>query len=778
MERKPVQHLRYHIPSRILWCLALSLIAFSHAFGSCPAPATGAFTGCYYNNTTMSGEPIFVRTDPQINFYWGNSSPDNSLPPLNFSARWQGNFTFSQGIYLFTVISSDGIRLSVDGNVIIDRWRDQPPCMYTGSQTLSPGSHLVVVEYYEHTGGATAQVSWANTSPGPKMPVISSFSAAPPSTTTGHPVTLTWSVSGATAVSIDNGVGNVTSLSTTSVSPNRTTTYTLTASNSAGSSTAAVTVVVSSSADSQPPTPPTLYSATASSPTEVDLAWTASTDNVGVTGYQILRNGSAISSISASAHTYADGSVSPNSTYTYSVKAFDAAGNYSAGSNSIQVVTPFPSTPPGSCPAPATAAFTGCYYNNMTLSGNPVFVRTDPKIDFYWGNSSPDRSLPPFNFSIRWQGNFIFNQGNYLFTVITSDGMRLYVDGNVVIDRWRDQAPFVYQGSQTLSQGSHLVVVEYYEHTAGATAQVSWANTSPAPQAPVILSFKAAPPNATPGQPVTLSWSVSGATSISIDNGVGNVANFSATSVSPTQTTTYKLTASNNVGASTATVTVVVNSSGGDTQPPTSPTLVSATASSASRVDLVWTASTDNVGVTGYQILRNGSAVGVVAAPMLGYADTTVSASSTYMYAIKAYDAAGNYSAASNSLPATTPVATTASVTWYGACWQPATIFGVTGNFQAIDFVLTAPTPVPVQGTLFFAPNCDPTNGQDNMNDFDTPTGSTHTVQGFTHHPNEVPTSAYYWVGSRTADGKCAPGSPCSGCVNYTPSTPLCSSLP
>jgi hypothetical protein len=148
------------------------------------------------------------------------------------------------------------------------------------------------------------------------------------------------------------------------------------------------------------------------------------------------------------------------------------------------------------------------------------------------------------------------------------------------------------------------------------------------------------------------------------------------------------------------------------------------------------------------------------------------------MYTVKASDAAGNYSAASNSLPVTTPVAISASVTWYGACWQPATIFGVTGNFQAIDFVLTTPTPAPVQGTLFFAPNCDPRNGQDNMNDFDTPTGSTHTVQGFTHHPNEIPTSAYYWVGSRTPDGKCAPGSPCSGCVNYTPSTPLCGTLP
>ena len=65
----------------------------------CPAPATGAFTGCYYDNMALSGNPVFVRTDNQINFYWGNGSPDASLQPRNFSARWQGNFMFSQGNY-------------------------------------------------------------------------------------------------------------------------------------------------------------------------------------------------------------------------------------------------------------------------------------------------------------------------------------------------------------------------------------------------------------------------------------------------------------------------------------------------------------------------------------------------------------------------------------------------------------------------------------------------------------------------------------------------------
>jgi trimeric autotransporter adhesin len=121
---------------------------------------------------------------------------------------------------------------------------------------------------------------------------------------------------------------------------------------------------------------------------------------------------------------------------------------------------------------------------------------------------------------------------------------------------------------------------------------------------------------------------------------------------------------------------------------------------------------------------------------------------------------------------------TTISVTWYGACWVPTTIYGVTGNFQAIDFAMTTSNPVTVQGTLFFAANCDASQGTDNMNDYGTLTNSGNIIQGFTHHPNLIPSSAVYWMGPLTPNGLCAPGSPCSGCVNYTAATPVCSSLP
>jgi hypothetical protein len=610
---------------------------------ACPAPATGAFTGCYYNNVTLSGNPVFVRTDSQINFYWGNGSPDPSLPPLDFSARWSGNFMFSQGTYTFSVVASDGMRLYLDGNMIINAWRDQAPNVYNASQTVSQGSHLVVVEYYEKLGGATAQVSWQNNSPGnSQAPVISSFLSTPANVTSGNPATLAWNVSGATSVSIDNGMGDVTNRSSITAYPAQTTNYTLTASNSSGSSTAIATVTVTASmVDTQPPTVPTLISATAIGPTEVDLAWLGSSDNIGVAGYQITRNGSVVGSVPGTALAWNDTTVSAGATYIYTIKAYDAAGNYSVASNGVQVTTPTAPQLPGACPAPATNAFTGCYYSNQTLSGNPAYSRTDSQINFYWGNQSPDPSLQPLNFSIRWQGNFTFSQGTYTFSAVTSDGMRLYIDGNLILNAWSDQPPDSYTVTQTVSQGSHLIVVEYYEKEGGAIAQVFWrSSTPPSNPTPVISSFTSTPASTTPGKPVTLAWNVSGATSVSIDNGVGDVTNRSGITVTPAQTTTYNLTATNSSGSSPALVTVTVTvSTGGGPQAPTVPTLLSATAASLAEVDLAWTVSTDsNSGVAGYQIFRNGSAIGWVPSPSLIYADTTVSAATTYTYAVNAVD--------------------------------------------------------------------------------------------------------------------------------------------
>jgi chitodextrinase len=96
----------------------------------------------------------------------------------------------------------------------------------------------------------------------------------------------------------------------------------------------------------------------------------------------------------------------------------------------------------------------------------------------------------------------------------------------------------------------------------------------------------------------------------------------------------------------------------GDAGPPTAPTNLTATAVSSSRLDLSWTAATDDTAVTGYRIFRNGALLTTV--PGTSHADMTVAAGTTYTYVVHALDGAGNVSPASAPASATTPPASPA----------------------------------------------------------------------------------------------------------------------
>jgi len=90
--------------------------------------------------------------------------------------------------------------------------------------------------------------------------------------------------------------------------------------------------------DTTPPTVPTSLTAAAVSSSQINLTWAVSTDNVGVAGYKIYRNGSLLTSVTTGT-TYSDAGLSASTTYSYSVSAYDAAGNVSAQSGSVSAAT-------------------------------------------------------------------------------------------------------------------------------------------------------------------------------------------------------------------------------------------------------------------------------------------------------------------------------------------------------------------------------------------------------------------------------------------------------
>ncbi|MBW4678481.1 MAG: hypothetical protein KME19_00005, partial [Microcoleus vaginatus WJT46-NPBG5] len=126
----------------------------------------------------------------------------------------------------------------------------------------------------------------------------------------------------------------------------------------------------------------------------------------------------------------------------------------------------------------ATGQYVAEYYNNNSLSGNPTFTRTESSINNDWGAGGPGQGIGNDNFSVRWTGSFNFDSGHYLFRASMDDGMRMWVDDNLVIDTWSGRNAVDYSAHQFLSSGEHKVKVEYREDTDLAIAQVRWENLS------------------------------------------------------------------------------------------------------------------------------------------------------------------------------------------------------------------------------------------------------------------------------------------------------------
>src|SRR5262249_49491070 len=116
----------------------------------------------YFDNKDFTGATV-TRTDATVNFNWGNGSPSPSIGVDTFSARWTGWVqAVESGSYRFQTVSDDGVRVWVNGQILINNWTDHPPTTHTSAAvTLTAGQKYdIKLEYYENTGGAVMQLLW------------------------------------------------------------------------------------------------------------------------------------------------------------------------------------------------------------------------------------------------------------------------------------------------------------------------------------------------------------------------------------------------------------------------------------------------------------------------------------------------------------------------------------------------------------------------------------------------------------------------------------------
>ena len=338
-------------------------------------------------------------------------------------------------------------------------------------------------------------------------------------------------------------------------------------------------------ADAQAPTVPANLTATRASGSQIDLAWGASTDNVGVAGYRIYRNGGATPVGTVATTRYQDTGLAGSTAYSYTVAAFDAAGNVSAKSSAASATTDVAAVSllRGKMPASSGALFEAQRITDADLTAantagvaagrqwiqfdlGLTYALTGVKVWHYFG--SADR---------------IYND----VIVQTSNAADFSSGVSTVFNNDSDN-------SSGLGVGTDAA---YTETAAGKTISFT----------PRIARY------------IRL-WS--------------NGSNMNAWN-HYTEVEAY-------------------GTASGDAVPPTVPAGLTATAVSPTQINLSWSASTDNVGVGGYRIFRNGAATPIATVSGTTYQNTGLAASTTYTYTVLAFDAAGNVSLQSSPVSAIT----------------------------------------------------------------------------------------------------------------------------
>jgi hypothetical protein len=331
---------------------------------------------------------------------------------------------------------------------------------------------------------------------GKKKPDVS-LTANPTTVSYGGSTVLTWASTRATTCTATGGWSGTKVGSGSETISNLTAnqTFTLTCTNTGGSTAAIAAVTVTGTApDTSAPTAPSNLAGTAAGQTQIDLTWSASTDNVGVTGYRVYRNGTQVGMLTST--TYSDNGLTAGTSYSYTVNAVDAASNVSGPSNTVSVATQAP-------PAPT-----------LTFSASPTSITIGQSSTLTWSSTNA--------------------------TSCTGNG---FTPGNT-------------SGTQLVSPTVSTTYSVTCSGAGGALTMSATVTVSAVPTPTVSLS--ASPTSITAGQSSTLTWSSTNATSCTASNGwTGSKAIGNSEVVTPTATTTYTLTCTGAGGTSAPQSTTV-----------------------------------------------------------------------------------------------------------------------------------------------------------------------------------------------------------------------------
>ena len=189
-------------------------------------------------------------------------------------------------------------------------------------------------------------------------------------------------------------------------------------------------------------------------------------DDVSVTKVELYVDGVLSGESDGGSATISWDSTGTAATRVLTAKASDAAGN---------VGTSAPVTVQSSSPGPPPHGLTATYIDNIDLTGTWV-RRVDARVSFAWGYGAPISSIGADTFSVRWSGRVVApTTGTYRFYTRSDDGIRLWVNGRVLVDNWTDHWLTEDSGTMSLTAGqAYDIRMEFYERGGEATAKLLW----------------------------------------------------------------------------------------------------------------------------------------------------------------------------------------------------------------------------------------------------------------------------------------------------------------
>lgn len=444
--------------------------------------------------------------------------------------------------------------------------------------------------------------------------------------------------------------------------------------------------------DTQAPTVPTNLTATAASSSQINLSWTASTDNVGVTSYKIYRDGGTTPIATPTGTTYNNTGLTASTAHSYTVSACDAAGNCSGQSSAASGTTPsavggvwvfvpgnlsigtndfyvmkyeaknvggdatsqadsIPWVNINHGPAVAACAALGTGFHLVTIAEAQTINRNIEAQAANWADGvigsliSAGGGLKRGNIGITDSASY--NAAALDFGAVRNAKAKLVLSTGEEILDWSGNAwEFIYGPSDYGAQGTPNGVTfdtgGYYEWNKTSSPDLNQERPVLGPSNASYTSLYGVGQyyGGTTNQFVRRggAWGYSGQNSWGVNSGVFAFCADESLSGAYDPRLGFRCS----------------KATSPDTQAPTVPTNLTATAASPSQINLSWAASADNVGVTNYRIYRDGGASPIATPTGTTYNNTGLTVSTAYSYTVSACDAAGNCSAKSPAASATT----------------------------------------------------------------------------------------------------------------------------